>query len=82
MTTSAMHNGRSLTEMEFEATHYTHPEWEDVELYKIKMLGLSAPQQALITGGNIARLLIEVKSSRELATAYSSDWYQPVVALG
>lgn len=34
-----------------------------VELHKIKMLGLAAPQEALITGGNIARLLRGEKSS-------------------
>ena len=34
-----------------------------VELHKIHMLGLPAPRQALITGGNIARLLLIENSS-------------------
>jgi len=53
-----------------------------VELYKINMFGLPAPQEALISGGNIARLLTGVKSSPGLANAYSSDWYQPALTFG
>jgi predicted TIM-barrel fold metal-dependent hydrolase len=44
-----------------------------VELYKIKLLGLSPAQQALITGGNILRLLSPVSGSspHQLAPARS-----------
>lgn len=42
-----------------------------VELYKIKMLGLPAAQQALITGNNIPRLLPEETLSTSLSLSGS-----------
>ncbi|HET8910487.1 MAG TPA: amidohydrolase family protein [Ktedonobacteraceae bacterium] len=39
-----------------------------LELQKVKLLGLPAAEEALITGGNIARLLREVRSSVRLDT--------------
>ncbi len=45
-----------------------------VELYKIEMLGLPRQQQALITGGNIARLLRGIKSTTEFNNAEIPGW--------
>lgn len=45
-----------------------------VELYKIEMLGLPRQQEALITGGNIARLLRGIKSIPEFNETDIPGW--------
>lgn len=51
-----------------------------VELYKIKMLRLPAPKQALITGGNILRLLKGENSPLRSDYDNPSDLRQPTTA--
>ena len=52
-----------------------------VELHKIKMLGLPASEQALITGGNIARLLFIKGGKSHPGSGNNSfmDLRQPVI---